>query len=213
MNYPDELDKQIDDALHVIRSAGTPDGMQARLLRNVRQAPAQTPMLFHSPIWKLTSVACALVVTAGVAISRHNAGVKIENTKHLPTLTARDKLANPTQESTERISHSTADAGRRSHRTLQAARDTPHNLATEKEPSSEEDAAYVEMLAPSHPAPEMPLTQQEKLLLAAAKQREPKSQIAELRRPVWPLHDPVDDDDFQQFFSRPPSPNQPGDSE
>ena len=71
------------------------------------------------------------------------------------------------------------------------------------QPLSEEDAiALSEMRAPSHPAPEMPLTEQEKLMLRIVRGGDPV-ELAELDPQVRAAQDAEQKAEFKNFFEPP----------
>jgi hypothetical protein len=70
-------------------------------------------------------------------------------------------------------------------------------------PSSDE-IAVSEMLAPSHPAPPMPLTEQEKLLMRLVRRSDPV-ELAMLDSKLGALKDAEEKAEFQRFFVPPPT--------
>ena len=212
MKSANGIDEQIDAALRIMRNAAPPDGMQIRLLRSALRAQEQQTGPLLTPLRLVAAVACCVIAISGIAVSKRNAAVEREKSVRV----AVSDSAGPVfpipgpQKATPHISP--PESRLLSAKTHDASMLARVERSAVTGPAGSR-AAYAEMLAPSQPAPELPLTQQERLLLLAAKRQDSTSQVAELRRPVWPLRDPADDEDFQKYFEKPPAPHQPGDPE
>ena len=169
MTSPEELDEQIDAALKIMQNASVPEGMRARVLRQARQTPRQP----HSvrPGWKVAAAVCSLLIVAGVAIRKHNAETEREASSRL--LRAESlRTQPPTSKQPLAKPHSLPNTAPQQRLVFATAHARPNVGPTIDKQLGRNDPAYGDMLAPSQPAPEMPLTQQEKLLLAAGRSSE-----------------------------------------
>jgi hypothetical protein len=170
MNRPDEA---IDQVLTGLRNTEAPREMNRRILQAIEAATAQsrpaTRFLIPSAI-ALTAVAA--IVIAGALLHRHT---------QTPTQTNVATVAKipSSQPASDRTALSGTMSSRPEARPLRRSGEIPA-LAAAQDP--EDQLALAELHAPSRPAPPLPLTAQEKLLLSAAKESVPAhlTQLAQL---------------------------------
>lgn len=96
-------------------------------------------------------------------------------------------------------------------RTLITRREIKHHASKAKLVNAEDELAESEMRAPSQPAPPMPLTDQEKLLLRIVHARDPV-ELASLDRATWVAQLAKDKAKFDKFFE-PPKPAPTGEQQ
>jgi hypothetical protein len=170
-------DQHIDQVLAALRDTQPPVGLEARIrarLRQTMQQPAR-PICWYSSPWTLaaTAVAVLLVLTA---ITFH------PRTHHEDIATSPLIQNNPQPSTQVSVLRSSAipNLSSRQESALFADGAERPAIKTATELSTNPEAiALAETLAPSHPAPAMPLTPQERLLARATRPGQP-IEIAEL---------------------------------
>lgn len=186
-------DQTLEKLLSQLSSAEVPPGMNRRILQALEHR-ASTSAFGHNPAprWLVTAGALAsalALVLAASAIHRftqaptHSA--QIATPVHPPSRAypGHDSIASPTPIAYRPVKH-------RAHRAPQS--------------SSNDLLAEREMRASSLPAPPMPLTEQEKLLLRIAHSGDPV-ELAALDPLAWAAKDAADKAKFDKFFAPPPT--------
>lgn len=198
----DALDAQIDSALNALREAVPPGGLHARVLHRARRAAHPSRHSSALP-WKFAAAICVMVVTATIAIEHRNDPSRRSEAAQILRAQSGPVAKGKHPPSLQALPHESPVASNQHQLGFAPTRSQPPVKSGRQRLAPAEEVAYAEMNAPSKPAPEMPLTKQEKLLLRVAHRADTSSQVAELRRPVWPLRDPDQDDNFEQFFQKP----------
>lgn len=190
MNHASEHD--IDRVLTALRDTEPSAGMESRILHalEARTPTRSTWFRWTSPMpWSLAALATAAVVFA-VALTAHNTRRPAPSIAQSPVLTPSQNpvISTEAQHSPFVISTGATRSGEIAAFTEASAPHTfaqlrstptqptytPHELLCDCDP-----LAMAEMQAPSHPAPEMPLTAQERLLQRVSR-RGDSVEIAEL---------------------------------
>jgi hypothetical protein len=176
-----DADETIKTLLEGFRDAEPPSGMQSRILQAVELHPAVSPGLLES--WGLrpsvaVGLVCAAVFTACLAVA-----TRIYQPWHRPANVARQ------------VTHAVAQQGARPKTTAVKAiaglrRKAPRASATR--PREETQMA-------SYPAPALPLTEQERLLLRLAHRHDVQS-VAILNPDLQTAASAEAAKQFQQFF-------------
>lgn len=184
-------DNDLDLLLAELRDTQPSPGFEQRLLTTMEQLPPSAPS--RSWFWPVAiACACAATVIAVTILPR-----------------ATHDLASPAQPSPHAVTQSstpdtvaTTAPETQSHAIIHSV----HSIATPPQPrtdapaSSMDDVALAETLAPSRPAPPMPLTRDERLLLRAARHTDEVTvaQLEALPRPSLRWRDAA----ITQFLQR-----------
>jgi hypothetical protein len=206
-------DQAVDTVLAALRDAAPPEGMEARLHQRLAQAaalPQSSSRLQNifagstlAGAWArgaLTGAAFALLAVAAVLLLQHGAR---PNPAH-PQLTANNiaslKIAPAAPASTSSNSRSRS-----------APCVTPHLLPAQSPVSAPSNRYRPASFAPSRPAPELPLTADERALVRLTQTADPRL-LAALAPETQAKLDAQETDNFNKFFAPPPAPPQPADS-
>ena len=202
-----EHEGAIDKVLAAVRNAAAPEGMEARITQRLEQeATAPSGKLFWrdlftgSPLagawWRgaVSGAAAAMlvggtVVFAGHAMRREPAArdqVATHQRAAAPTLTSAESAP-----ATEDRRKPCASSG-----VMRVASIVP---------AHESEVAATETMAPSHPAPELPLTTQERQLVRLARTADPK-QLDTLNPDTQAKLQAQDAAEFEKFFTPPHAP-------
>jgi hypothetical protein len=164
-------DQQIDRLLHSLRDTPPPAGLAARVTSRLHQA-AESPArgtLFASPQYIAWATAACAAVLALALLAAH----------HQPTPTVAD-LSSETSATQATPSLPVPATARVDPRFSVGSLGPSIKIEGVLTPGPDLDAiALAETLAPSHPAPPLPLTPQEALLLRSTRQGQP-IEVAEL---------------------------------
>jgi len=210
MNQTSQSDALIDHVLTGLRDTVPPDGLETRIAHRIQEAAeAHTPPLFvfilnvvkdprillaAAPRYTLAGTA-----TAGAAIAVLLAASLIASNLH------RSLPAHPV--STASTAHPAP-----APQTIAAQKSRPLPVASFKPPAQRNPSrlptplcdcdpiALAESNAPSHPAPQMPLTQQERLMLSVLRSGN-QEEIAALNPTERDASLARDRADFQHFFA------------
>jgi hypothetical protein len=218
MNHTTEsqVDNLIDATLATLRNTPAPTGLEDRLLSTLASAqqristPKQTRMwvphvslLRHGwttnfvlpRLWIPSALAAAAVLAITFAIHVH----------HPSTPTQTSTTAAVDAPSTASTPHELVILSHRRRTCCSGSHHLPIEATTRNTaPTPYEQAALEDTLAPSQPAPPLPLTQQERLLLRILHQGS-YTELAELNPAVRSTLDAQQTAAFQKFFT-PPTP-------
>jgi len=180
------VDEAIDRVLAGLREAAAPEGMERRILEAVREratvregaaAAARQPWVWGVALAGPATL-CAAIYLTGIGTGHKHAVAK----GHTNAAQARAVAVQGSLRGT--------------------IRRTGGTQARAKRIEDEDSLEMREMRAPSLPAPEMPLTEQERLLLRIAHQGDPEL-LAMLEPEVQAKLEADDVAEYQRFFSEP----------
>jgi hypothetical protein len=194
MKNPDEA---IDRMLKGLRDAEAPQGMERRILEVVSQsAPAHsrwTSVFLKAQPWAIAAAA-AIVVSLAASLALHR-NHQVDHAAATPKLHTSPAVTTAQTEVAATIIP-------QHKKSLGVSLQT--TTAPKTEAISDEDAlAISEMLAPSKPAPPLPLTHQEKLLAEVVHHGAPE-ELATLRPDVRARQIEISKAEFHDFFEPPP---------
>lgn len=185
---PDAMDDRLDRALASYTPENAPLGLEQRLLARLAAAgkprPRRVPPIFY---WAMAASVLVAVAVGAAVLHPHGQESATEARSDHP------RAGSPASKSPQ------------VERTLppqptRAA--SPARPARKPSPMSREDAiALSEMRAPSHPAPEFPLTAEEKLLQRIAQSGNPRQQ-ALLNPEVCEKQEAVAEAEFHEFVEQ-----------
>jgi hypothetical protein len=209
-------EEAIERVLAGLRDAEAPAGMERRILdtlENPASARSRSGWRWLRPMWLVVpahpvaigSVACGVALAAIFAVALaipaiHRFGhapaqskISLAPAESVPLATS-EAVANdarlPLPGSSVRSIEKTTVPGKMDTRTAGTVRDST---------GDGDSVALSEMLAPSHPAPPMPLTEQERLLLRIAHKGDPV-EMAVLNPKLRAAQDEEEETEFQRFF-------------
>lgn len=200
-------EEAIEKVLAELRSADAPAGMHSRITEALQDhASARPQSVWGRPVWTrlaaITPLQCGIAVAAILAVFviipaiHRYAHAPVESKTALPaasTLIAATP-GPPTTSAQPPAPQLKAQA---------KARPITWTNAPSMKPVLDMDTmALDEMRAPSQPAPPVPLTEQEKLLLRITRNRNP-IQLAALSPAMRAAHDAEEEADFERFFEPP----------
>jgi len=228
----DAIDSTIDRALSALRDAQPRSGLEGRILASLEhRADAPQPTRFHISahlaLWAATSA--AIIAVASMIVLRQHGARAPQNSVILSEASpsdAQSKNPETARLTTNLEPSSTTNPSRTAHtvssRPERAARSGETCISDH--PGCSVDANDVtttptdtqllaDLHAPSHPAPPLPLTPQEKLFLRMVRYGN-LTELAELNPVVRAQHDDDETAAFKAFFPDPPPLQQPnGDTE
>jgi len=183
-------DQDITRVLNTLRDIEPPRAMQQRVLAAVAQRDAIPARAFP---WSFVALAATVVIAAALAIhlvpwDTHSS--RAAGTLPVPLVSPVAAIA-PAPEPSIHHASTKIPASARSI----AATQRPHQLLCDCDPT-----ALAEANAPSLPAPELPLTEEEKLLRRIARHPNPV-EVAELTPAAREARIAADNDDFKAFFT------------
>lgn len=187
----------VDLVLNALRDAMPPAGMERRILNTLEakaHKPAQASRSHINNGWIAAAVCCsalAAVAVIGAFIMRHHGASAISITR-----TPSPQSSNPLQPSVTRAVDTTVDMPTR--RPLSAA---PRRLAAQ--PRLIQIAQSEATGKISHPAPPIPLTDQERILLSFAR-RGRTDDLAQISNDRKAAKEDQEKQEFQAFFEPPP---------
>jgi hypothetical protein len=204
---PNQNDAQIDRVLNALRDAIPPTGMDRRIL-NVLEAETHRSNLSGSVIpsgakrsrgtpafsdartatlfrWTTTAVIAALIIAAAI------------------TLTSHRHITQPTTAIAPTPSQPITTATTTTHNTLQRTSTLAHRKPTQSQPTETPQPAEDAQL--SHPAPPIPITDQERILLRYTS-RGRTEDLAQISNTRTAAKDQQEAADFEAFFTPPEIP-------
>jgi len=192
-------DQDLSRILAALRDIEAPRGMEQRVMAAIEQREASVPARNYA--WGFAALAAAALVTAMVAFWLMP---RLPNS-HPTAVTNAPTLAAPVQAWTLARAHSepvTPIAVPHRNHPVPVSRRS-NQLLCDCDPT-----AVAEANAPSLPAPELPLTEQERLLRRIA-QHPDQVQVAELTSAGREASSAADKDDFKTFFTPPQTASAP----
>jgi hypothetical protein len=200
-------DDAIDRALAALRETEIPEGMERRILHVMRHNSSERrrsgsirlrmPLLLGGTPYRAIALASAAIVATLIfwAVSRphafnHTAPAEETHSAHAtsPALSHFEETPAAPEPSTQA---STATAQQRT--SPQKVKSTPQKRLL---------VLRYDVGSTNHPAPEAPLTEQEKLLLRIAHRSDPQ-EIAGLNPSLWAARDAKDKEEVKRFFEPP----------
>jgi hypothetical protein len=230
-NHPENPDVRIDQVLHALRDAEPPTGLEARIttcttarIANAAEVRPVTTSYFavilnavkdlrilfpEAKLYTFAATTLALLMALSLfALHLHHKPPTIAQSNPLPLATAPQT---PPRQITLAPARPTAPATPKGHhQPTSSLPPSPTMLTAPITPTDPDTIALAETLAPSRPAPPMPLTQQERLMLSVLRSGD-QEEIAALNPAERDFLFAQDQAAFQNFFALPtPAPN-PGD--
>jgi hypothetical protein len=200
LNHDDAIDK----TLAALKTAAPPEGMEARILQRLQQhAPAApfrwSDLLTGSALaaawWRgaLSGATTAILLVGALLLAQH--GLR-SRPQYTPFAAGNNSAVRALSPATLPVAASApASAGCPAHAQV-------HRAQTLSSAS----------FAPSHPAPELPLTAQERALVRLVQTADPRL-LASLEPETQAKVEAQEADDFNKFFTPPPAPSQPADND
>jgi hypothetical protein len=183
-----DSEQDVDRILRALGSVEASAGMQQRVMAAVAQREEDTPG--RNLTWGFAALAAAVVV-AVFAVRL----LPRPSPAHPPMASRTEAVPAGTSPVTVAIDNATPIVTHK--RSLRAVAREPHRLLCDCDPT-----ALAEANAPSQLAPELPMTEQEKLLRQVARHPDPV-QVAELSAASREEHITAERDDFKAFFTPP----------
>ncbi len=191
MKNSDEL---VDRLLAAVRDAEAPEGMKRRVATRLQNHSQATPVRRDwsrvMPSWAWGACVASVIVTSMVTVRINHS----KNSTEAPTTVKPAAI-----EATDAVrAEDSAIAAARPHDPI--LRVTAKSKKEEPIVTSDEDSLAVsEMMAPSQPAPEVPLTEQERLLLQVVRRGDPE-ELAMLEPEKRAARDEKEKADVKRFF-------------
>ena len=208
-------EQDIDRILTALRNTEAPTGLDHRILTAIEHRATPTPT--HSWLWSLAALTTAAIIISAVTLHQIRIQIRVP---HSSRSSQRDEsaatkapgsatphtssLATISEAPPLRVTHlrdgfivAKVGIGRPPDRSRPSLRGHRASLHSGCDP-----IALAESQAPSHPAPELPLTDQEKLLRRIARHPDPV-EIAELDPSARAARAAEDKDAFKNFFNPP----------
>jgi hypothetical protein len=209
MNPTNNIAEQsIDRILGALRDATPPAGMESRLLRTLEmesRVPASASRSRFGFAW-MAATCCATLAVAALVV-----GLKLHRSgPAMPAVApaAVQHAAPQTQAATEPVIVSANAVNRPAAAAHLRNADVAHT--TQSEPAEDVPPQYSAEI--SHPAPPIPMTEQEKLLLRYAR-RGHTDDLAQISNESRAAKEEQEKADFVAFFTPPPPPPTTGESE
>jgi hypothetical protein len=198
----EHIDRRIDQVLTALRDAEAPMGMERRILEAAQRRAAVPASNWH----RLQARIQPMIMIWTVALASIVAVIASLTLIHRSTQFTPQSIAAAPQTSAPAVATETPPAATSIH--LQK----PHQrrIITANQVDPYELLAVNEMRAPSHPAPPMPPTEQEKLMLRIVHRNDPV-ELAELNPAMRAAQQDDEKKSFQKFFE--PVASKTGDSE
>jgi len=208
-------DDAINKTLSALKSAAPPEGMEARILQRLQQHANAAPAApFH---WRDLLTGSALAVAwwrgalSGVATALLFVGTLLLAQHSLRTISGHAQPAVSQVHAPHNLAPVVASAPNAPSHANPCV--TPNLLhARHIVPAYRAEASFTASFAPSHPAPVLPLTAQERALVRLVQTVNPK-QLASFNFDAQEKAEAQEIDDFNKFFTPPPAPPQPADSD
>jgi len=202
----------VDRVLAGLRDIEAPAGMDRRILAALHQRAETNTSAVRSSItspllWVAATAAAIVAITLWWSTPSHTTPNLAIHTQTTTTLSTAQKAAAPSMARSEIICQSNKagcpihDAKRHEWDHSSEARS-----AVTEPPTTPEAAPLPDTLAASHPAPPLPLTEQEQLLLRILHKGDP-IELASINNDFRDQQPIRDAEDFQRFFKPPDAPH------
>jgi hypothetical protein len=215
-------DDAIEKVLAGLRDAERPDGMERRILRALEETATQESEWSWSRLrlmWLeralMTRVLVCATAMAGLVVVLAIPALRRAGRAPVASMPAESKIDSPPSAELPRVvlksEGETASVLQASGTGVGVVRIPGVRVATRPDNGEEnserggDSLAVSEMVAPSHPAPPMPLTEQERLLLRIVHKDDPV-EMAVLNPVLRAARDAEDKAEFQRFFEVPERP-------
>ena len=204
-------DDAIDKTLAALKSAAPPQGMDARILQRLQQQPAPAApfcwrdLLTRSALaavwWRgaLSGAAAAMLLVGALLLAQHTLRTKQPAVSQHAPAHALTPVALPVTASAP------ASAGCPTHAQIHRAWVGSTTGETIQAPVHRAQTLSSASFAPSHPAPELPLTAQERALVRLVQTADPRL-LASLEPETQAKVDAQEADNYNKFFAPPPPP-------
>lgn len=164
MMNPDEANDAIARVVQGLREAKAPEGMEQRILRAMQERASEPRVRAARPwIWSLGVATVAAAALIAVWVHR----VPRKQVDQIAVKRTIENIVTPAV--THKVAGETSPLVRPAARPKVKLAEKPSSAPV----SNEDELAMSEMMAPSQPAPPMPLTEQERLLLRAVHDHDP----------------------------------------
>jgi len=209
-NKPLNHDDAIDKTLAALKHAAPPQGMESRILQRLQQQPAPAAQFFWRDLltgsalagawWRgaLSGAATAMLLVGALLLAQHTLRTKQPAVSQL----APTRNLVPSVVPVAASAPNSPASANPCPTLLRTARAVPVYRA-----ESLPDASF----APSHPAPVLPLTAEERALARLARTADPKL-LAALSPETQARVEAQEADNYNKFFAPPPAPPQPADN-
>jgi hypothetical protein len=207
-------DDAIDQTLAALKTAAPPEGMEARILQRLQQhAPAApfrwSDLLTGSALaaawWRgaLSGAATVMLLAGAVLLAQH--GLR-SRPQYTPFAAGNNSAVRALAPATLPVAASApASAGCPAHAQVHRAWVGSTTGETIQAPVHRAQTLSSASFAPSHPAPELPLTAQERALVRLVQTADPKL-LAALSPETQAKVDAQEADNYNKFFAPPPPP-------
>ena len=203
MTQPDEA---IESVFGALRDADAPAGMEARILGNL-EGRAAGRAHFRWRKWLLSpavSIAGIVALASALAVVFFLHPIRRPDALLVRQPESAVPIAGVASNPSVSFNPLAIEAQRSAHPSTEALRPQSTYTVPQAEPLSDEDALAVsEMLAPSKPAPPLPLTHQEQLFAEVVHKDAPE-QIADLKPEARERQMEIAKAEFHDFFEPPP---------
>jgi hypothetical protein len=209
----DERDEAIDAALKALREVAPPEGMEERVAGRLERAVEVAGRDSATRGWWSGAACGAAVATLAIGVvifAQHRWGATPETRQAVARVAGRQDAG---ALATAYAKHGSTDTGRGApcaSRISQRAHIAAVSPGVVVVPTAGELRA--ETTAPSKPAPELPLTEQERELVRLARTVDPKQLVA-LDDTTQAKMEAEDAAEFERFFTPPPAPPLPATEE
>jgi hypothetical protein len=205
-----QTDEDIDRLLNALRDTEPPDGMQHRILQHTRHHAPQpsswrtllTPRLQAHP-WAI-ALSCAAILASTIywtALRPHPTPHELATSKPIAAPIASRELGAPSAPAAEpsATASSSPKVGNRDSNPPSITAPRKNKKPTSPNLANDHSNSLDQLAAQNHPAPELPLTDQEKLLLHLVHTYDPV-EVAALNHPPMASHDAEEKEEVQKFF-------------
>jgi hypothetical protein len=207
-------DDAIDKTLAALKRAAPPEGMEARILQRLQQPVPAAPFRWSDLLtgsalavawWRgaLSGAVTAMLLVGTLLLAQHGLRARQPLVSQIASTRAPAPAALPVSAS---LQPAPASA---SHASPCASREMLH--VTHSVPVYRSEPMHSASFAPSHPAPVLPLTAQERALVRLVQTADPKL-LAALSPETQARVDAQEADNYNKFFAPAPAPPQPADN-
>ena len=205
----DERDEAIDRALKALGGVAAPAGLEARVVERMERAPAVMERDAATRAWWMGAVCGAAVATLAIGVvilARHQLSVP----PRVSEATVR-VAAGPSAVALDAayVRGSATANGRGAPCAMPGLRPVQRPVASPGIAAPISVELLAATVAPSKPAPELPLTAQERELVRLARTGDAKELAPTLNEEAQAKLEVEDKKEFERFFTPPPAPPEP----